>query len=463
MTRCLFVTLALLAACRGSTRRATDGGPAPTRIVMVIGDDPAAWPGLVADFTAANLEVTVRPMRGARERLNALESGAADIEVMTVDGFAQLAPEWTAKGAPLEAFLVAAWDRGALGVAVTPKARTVEALRDAKAAVVRRSPGHFLIWSLLEASGLPPNEKLKVEANLLFEPRAQAVVDAFRHDEAQAAALFEPHLHEAIAGGKGRLLVTTATASGLVPSVLFARASFLAQRPAELAAFAHAWDQAVRAIEKDPAVAAQAIGRTLEEPPDEVKSRMARVRYATRDDSRALFQAPRAGFSWLFEQASKAWRADGMAGPTIDPATARWTRAVDGAADPAPRKFVNRSKAVLPFATRVLALRFDAGSDAIEPPARELLDGVGPWLLAFGDALVRVETNTEDLPPYREKYLSSKRRAQAIVDYLATEWGIARERLRGIGNGPEQPIASNATDEGRERNRRTEVMLFANE
>ena len=329
--RCLLVALALLAACRGSPRRVADAGSPRTRIVVVIGDDASAWPLLVADFAAAGLDVTVKPTRGAHERLSALESGAADVEVMTLDGFAALAPEWLERKAPLAAFLMTAWDRGGLGLAVAPKLRTVEALRDSKLATVRRSPGHFLVWSLLEASGMPANDRLKLEANLLYEPRAGAAVEAFRHDEAQAAALAEPRLHEAIAGGKGRALLTTTTASALVPSLMFARASFLAERPAELAAFAHAWDEAVRAVEKDPAGAATAIGRVLEETPDDVRTRMSRFRYATSAETRALFTRPRGGFTWLFEQATKAWRADGLGGPTVDPEQARWLRAVVGA------------------------------------------------------------------------------------------------------------------------------------
>jgi outer membrane protein OmpA-like peptidoglycan-associated protein/ABC-type nitrate/sulfonate/bicarbonate transport system substrate-binding protein len=455
-TLCLLVALA---ACGKPARHALDAGPSRVRIAVAIGDEPAAWAGLLADerFAAAGLEVAFRPIRGANQRMAAFESGAADALVMTLDGFAALAPEWQARGAPLAVFLLAGWDHGSIGVVA--RARSVDGLRDGRAATVRRSPGHFFAHALWAAAGL--------DGNFLFVTRAAAAVDAFRHDEAQAAALAEPHLREAAAGGKGHVLVSTATASALEPVVLFARASFLAQHPVELTAFARAWDEGVRALERDPAAAAQRIARALEEPAAEIKARIARVRYATLDDSRAFFGlgATRSPFAWLLDEAGRAWRADGLGGATLDANTARWTHAVESAppTEPSSRKKYNNSRAADPFLKRTLTLPFDEGSEALEPPARAILDGVAPWLVAFGEAGIRIECNTEDLPPYREKYIISKKRAQAIADYLQGEWGIAAERMRAIGNGPEHPIASNATDEGRERNRRTEIFLFANE
>jgi len=53
----------------------------------------------------------------------------------------------------------------------------------------------------------------------------------------------------------------------------------------------------------------------------------------------------------------------------------------------------------------------------------------------------------------------SKRRAQAVVDYLITK-GVDKNRLTSKGYGPENPIASNDTKEGRIKNRRVEFKLL---
>ena len=49
--------------------------------------------------------------------------------------------------------------------------------------------------------------------------------------------------------------------------------------------------------------------------------------------------------------------------------------------------------------------------------------------------------------------------AQAVVDVLVNEYGIARNRLTAVGMGPDDPIASNATSSGREQNRRIEFKV----
>ena len=52
----------------------------------------------------------------------------------------------------------------------------------------------------------------------------------------------------------------------------------------------------------------------------------------------------------------------------------------------------------------------------------------------------------------------SQRRAQSVADYLTAQ-GVAPARLTTRGAGPDQPVASNATDSGRAQNRRVEVNL----
>jgi hypothetical protein len=56
----------------------------------------------------------------------------------------------------------------------------------------------------------------------------------------------------------------------------------------------------------------------------------------------------------------------------------------------------------------------------------------------------------------------SERRAKAVSDYLET-LGVANSRIETEGYGPDQPVADNSTDYGRQQNRRVEVAIFAND
>ena len=69
--------------------------------------------------------------------------------------------------------------------------------------------------------------------------------------------------------------------------------------------------------------------------------------------------------------------------------------------------------------------------------------------------LATTEVDTQDLLDLRGQ-VSAVRRAQAVVDYLAAR-GVTKGRLTAKGYGQENPIADNATVDGRSRNRRVEL------
>ena len=83
---------------------------------------------------------------------------------------------------------------------------------------------------------------------------------------------------------------------------------------------------------------------------------------------------------------------------------------------------------------------------------------VVPQLQMARGMYVRVEGNTDNMGDAAWNQTLSERRAQAIVDYLASR-GIDRRRLVARGNGP-APVATNKTPEGRARNRRTDILFI---
>jgi OOP family OmpA-OmpF porin len=54
----------------------------------------------------------------------------------------------------------------------------------------------------------------------------------------------------------------------------------------------------------------------------------------------------------------------------------------------------------------------------------------------------------------------SQKRAEAVKEYLTVEQNIDASRIQAKGYGKENPVASNDTDEGRERNRRVELHVL---
>jgi len=106
-------------------------------------------------------------------------------------------------------------------------------------------------------------------------------------------------------------------------------------------------------------------------------------------------------------------------------------------------------------------LLFDVDSAAIDPALQADLRAVAQNLIEYPESTVTVFGHTDDTgsPAYNEDL--SERRAQAVAGVLVRD-GVAPSRVRATGLGETQPVASNATAEGRQLNRRVEVIIRPN-
>jgi OOP family OmpA-OmpF porin len=90
------------------------------------------------------------------------------------------------------------------------------------------------------------------------------------------------------------------------------------------------------------------------------------------------------------------------------------------------------------------------------------VDEIGGQMQAYQNTIVDIEGNTDSTGARGYNVQLSHQRADAVKQYLMEKYGFPAARLRTAGNGPDHPIDSNATPEGREKNRRTDIKLYAN-
>lgn len=76
--------------------------------------------------------------------------------------------------------------------------------------------------------------------------------------------------------------------------------------------------------------------------------------------------------------------------------------------------------------------------------------------------ILEVTGGTDSTGPAQYNYDLSQRRADAVVQYLASKYGIEAHRFYLIGIGKDNAVASNDTKEGRKQNRRVQVQLLSN-
>lgn len=103
-------------------------------------------------------------------------------------------------------------------------------------------------------------------------------------------------------------------------------------------------------------------------------------------------------------------------------------------------------------------ISFDTGSAAIKPPLRAVLDPFANSLRDDPSARLMIVGHTDNTGSDAINNPLSVERAQSVRDYLVTR-GVAASRVETAGRGDREPVASNATEAGRAKNRRVEIFL----
>jgi outer membrane protein OmpA-like peptidoglycan-associated protein len=106
-------------------------------------------------------------------------------------------------------------------------------------------------------------------------------------------------------------------------------------------------------------------------------------------------------------------------------------------------------------------ITFDTDSAFVRPQLKSDLSKVAASLLRYPDTNVQVIGHTDSDGDAAYNVNLSVRRANAVADELQAG-GVPYTRLRTIGRGEDEPIASNLTPEGKARNRRVEIVVIPN-
>lgn len=104
-------------------------------------------------------------------------------------------------------------------------------------------------------------------------------------------------------------------------------------------------------------------------------------------------------------------------------------------------------------------LSFATGSSQLGDAAFASLRALADYLETYPDRTVALVGHTDAEGGLEGNIALSKRRAGSVLERLVTEYGISRRQLQAEGMGYLAPIASNLTGEGREANRRVEVII----
>ncbi len=111
---------------------------------------------------------------------------------------------------------------------------------------------------------------------------------------------------------------------------------------------------------------------------------------------------------------------------------------------------------------------YKSGSYEINDRAEETLSKIAKIIMDYKDYDVLIEGNTDNVPVntdspqmknIRNNWDLSALRASSVVQFLQDKYGVAPKRLTAGGRGEYNPVASNDTEVGKQRNRRTQIII----
>jgi outer membrane protein OmpA-like peptidoglycan-associated protein len=107
-------------------------------------------------------------------------------------------------------------------------------------------------------------------------------------------------------------------------------------------------------------------------------------------------------------------------------------------------------------------VKFGFNKDNLTPKAQEALDQLAASITSTKGYIIALEGGTDSVGAADYNYDLSQRRANSVIQYLATKYNVPAHKIYVIGLGKDKPVESNKTSTGRADNRRVDVRLMTN-
>ncbi|MDH5655444.1 MAG: phosphate ABC transporter substrate-binding/OmpA family protein [Spirochaetia bacterium] len=367
------------------------------------------------------------------------------------------------------------WSRGGDAIVARKGINSVNDLKGKKVSVAFGTPSHsFLIW-MLKAAGM----SLK-DIELVEVPSAIDSAKMFKADAVDAAVVWSPDDEDLVTNVPGAIILkNTKSASHIIADGFFVKEKYLKENKKILEQLVEGWLIGASEINSSDTAkkkAAQILAEGLNQPVDFCLKAIDNVRLTTLGDNLNFFDlssdyqgvnaedlyvdmsieyariglAPARVSDWSLVSDASLIKSIKLKGPQ---------HAAEGKIDfSAPTDKLANAKS---FATKRITVTFPTQSSTLDDNARVTIEReFGSIAKAFANSRVRIEGNTDNTGSRDYNIKLSKKRAEAVANFLVKRFGFSRNRFVIVGNGPDKPVDTNDTPEGRSKNRRTDFELL---
>ncbi len=443
-------------------------------------------PGLVANggldtaagsiYANSGLKVSFKIIDDWTEGASALATGNVDVMLTTADVWAKDQAQLADKGFNGKAFFMVDWSRGADGLIARQGLGDLESLAGKTIAYAPYTPSHFLLWNGLKNSGLSTSQRNEILAKAIHTKDGIEPATLFVQQKVDAAVAWEPDMGDAVGKRAGsKKIYDTKVASKLIADILVVSDKFAAKNPGTLVKFVEGWLKGVASIKEDPARAYNLLGsiKDMNIPTDLAKTMLEGVLLTDYAANMDFFNGKGDGdsdYAIIFRSAQEMYKEARMIKKSTDPkptVDTRYLAALEGkfskVSSEAPVDYKAPAKSATPFATQRRTIYFESGSAVISPDSKVIVDEIGSFMRSYENTVVSIEGNTDANGTRELNMRLSKERSEAVKNLLVQKFKFSPSRIQTVGNGPDKPVDSNATPEGREKNRRTDIKVYANQ
>ena len=367
--------------------------------------------------------------------------------------------------------------RGADVFIVDQSINTIADLKGKKIACALGWPSNTLLHATLEAGGL-------TEEDVQIIPMADpfAAKTAFTTGNVDATVVWSPDDEECLKSRNAKVLTSTDLLPNIIMDGFIARKDVLEKKKDLFIKLSKAWLVANSEM-SDPAKMASAaqIYKVAFDVPDDVSiilNGMKKIHFATYGDNINFFglSTDFTGITGqqLYTKMARVYKTGyGNKLSNIVPwAEASYPGIIQAITDltgeahaaegqirfDTPTTGDTNAPAV---AIKPVIINFATGTWALTAEMKERIENqLGQLSVEFAGMKVRIEGNTDNVGSAEMNRALSFKRAKSVADYLVKTYSFDPNRFIIVGNGPDKPVATNDTEEGKAANRRTEFQLL---
>ena len=467
------VVIALLVAIIGTVIYAAGGtqvgkskkADATVVVNTYCGFSPIVWgngglEGSDESFFAKNygLKLKIVIMDDFDAARSALKNGDVDIEYCTLDA---LPVEMGSAGTMTDVkyFMLLNFSAGADALVANSSIKTVSDLKGKRVAYSEGTASHTLLINALETSNMSMADVIPVKVGSGIE-----AAQLFKSKNVDCAAVWAPDDQDCVAAFQGaHVLTSTAQSNMLVSDGLIAKKDWLEKNSDLAKKIVEAILAANSEVSNNQTAfkeAAESFAKAFETDVDFALASSKTINYATLEDEKNWLglNSDYSGMNGerIYSKMSRQYSQLGLCKSVMPWSKVAYTNIVESVGDN--NNLTNKQSAFgtvektfaapttadetkVAFSNKKVTINFPTAGYTLDNDARSIIDREFVDIVqAYANTRIRIEGNTDATGNYNSNLELSKKRAQSVANYLVQQYGVNKNRIVVVGNGPKHAI-----------------------